>query len=86
MTPRMRRAVRSAGEYQVLDAPSHDEIAVRAFEVFQRRGEQHGRDLDDWLQAERELLIERSGPLEPADPLPEVDEEPASGPLGFVQA
>lgn len=31
------------------------EIAQRAFEVYCARGGQHGRDLDDWLQAEREL-------------------------------
>ncbi len=32
------------------------EIARRAFEVFCARGGQHGRALDDWLQAERELM------------------------------
>ena len=31
-------------------------IACRAYELFLARGAQHGRDLDDWLQAERELL------------------------------
>ena len=30
-------------------------IARRAYELYQRRGGAHGRDLDDWLQAEREL-------------------------------
>jgi hypothetical protein len=30
-------------------------IAVRAHEAFCVRGCQHGSDLDDWLQAEREL-------------------------------
>jgi len=34
---------------------SSAEIARRAFEVYCARGGQHGRDLDDWLQAEREL-------------------------------
>ena len=34
------------------------EIARRAFEVYCARGGQHGRDLDDWLQAERELRLE----------------------------
>lgn len=33
----------------------HDEIARRAYDLFERRGRQHGRDLEDWLQAEREL-------------------------------
>ena len=31
------------------------EIAQRAFEIFCDRGFQHGHDLEDWLQAEREL-------------------------------
>jgi Protein of unknown function (DUF2934) len=31
------------------------EIAVRAYELYEQRGREHGRDLDDWLQAEREL-------------------------------
>ena len=35
---------------------SHDQIARRAFELFERRGSSHGHDVDDWLQAERDLL------------------------------
>jgi hypothetical protein len=35
--------------------PITEAIARRAFELFLARGGQHGRDLDDWLQAEREL-------------------------------
>jgi hypothetical protein len=31
------------------------DIARRAFELFCERGSQHGHDIDDWLQAEREL-------------------------------
>jgi len=36
--------------------PITEAIACRAYELFLARGAQHGRDLDDWLQAERELL------------------------------
>jgi DUF2934 family protein len=36
--------------------PQHEEIALRAYEFFLQRGCTHGRDLEDWLQAERELL------------------------------
>jgi hypothetical protein len=32
-----------------------DEIRRRAYEIYLERGEQPGRDLDDWVQAEREL-------------------------------
>jgi hypothetical protein len=37
------------------------EIAARAFEIYQRRlsSNQHGSSHDDWLQAERELWQER---------------------------
>jgi hypothetical protein len=36
-------------------APSHDEIAARAYELFLLRGGVHGHDLEDWARAEREL-------------------------------
>jgi hypothetical protein len=32
-----------------------DAIARRAFEFYRARGGGHGQDVDDWLQAEREL-------------------------------
>jgi hypothetical protein len=32
-----------------------EEIRRRAYEIYRERGEQPGRELDDWLQAEREL-------------------------------
>jgi hypothetical protein len=32
-----------------------EEIRRRAFEIYLERGEQPGCDLNDWLQAEREL-------------------------------
>ena len=31
-------------------------IAQRAFEIFEARGGEHGQDMSDWLQAEREVL------------------------------
>jgi len=34
----------------------NEAIARRAYELFEHRGRQPGRDLDDWLQAESELL------------------------------
>ncbi len=32
-----------------------DQIAERAYQLFEARGGQHGQDVDDWLTAEREL-------------------------------
>ncbi len=31
------------------------DIARRAYELYEKGGREHGHDLDDWLQAEREL-------------------------------
>lgn len=39
----------------VAQRPAHDQIAVRAYELFCARGYQHGHDVEDWLIAEREL-------------------------------
>jgi hypothetical protein len=39
--------------------PSHDEIALRAWSIYQRRGRTHGQAMSDWLQAKTELLLER---------------------------
>lgn len=36
-------------------APTHDEIARRAYELWLQRGAPHGTHLEDWLSAEREL-------------------------------
>jgi hypothetical protein len=37
------------------NGPTPAEIRQRAFEIHMERGGIHGCDLDDWLQAEREL-------------------------------
>ena len=42
-----------------------DRVAKRAHEIYEARGGQHGRDLDDWLQAEREIDAEAEPPIEP---------------------
>jgi hypothetical protein len=34
-------------------------IARRAHERYERRGGEHGRDQEDWLEAERELIAAR---------------------------
>jgi hypothetical protein len=35
--------------------PTEEEIRRRAYEIHCERGYAHGQDLEDWLQAEREL-------------------------------
>jgi hypothetical protein len=46
------RAARSGnGEWM----PPWDEVARRAYELYQRRGGTPGRDVEDWLEAERQV-------------------------------
>jgi hypothetical protein len=44
--------------------PSHDDIAKRAQDIAKRRGGARGSEVDDFLQAERELRTERGLPVE----------------------
>jgi hypothetical protein len=46
----------NGGDDQVF---SSDEVAERAYQIFEREGRMNGRDMDHWLQAERELRTER---------------------------
>jgi hypothetical protein len=34
-----------------------DRVARRAYDSFEERGREHGRDLEDWLGAEREIML-----------------------------
>ena len=43
------------GAAPVGSAVRDEEIRLRAYEIYLERGEQPGRELDDWLQAEGEL-------------------------------
>jgi len=47
--PATDKAVRTASR------PTEDQIALPAHQIFLERGATPGSDLDDWLQAEREL-------------------------------
>lgn len=66
------------------DRPLSEQIAERAYDLYQKRGEQHGNDLHDWLEAERIILSERPGPVEsertgPVEPATPLKSKPASG-------
>jgi len=39
---------------------TRDQIERRAYEIYVSRGGVHGRDLEDWLQAEREVTTMRA--------------------------
>ena len=42
------------------DSMREHEIRRRAFEIYLERGSEPGRDLEDWLEAERELTTDQS--------------------------
>jgi hypothetical protein len=49
--------------------PITEAIANRAYELFLARGSEHGHALDDWLQAEQEVLEEIKGRTAAGKPL-----------------
>jgi hypothetical protein len=44
-----------AREFPAENSACDEEIRCRAYEIYLERGQQAGGELDDWLQAEREL-------------------------------
>jgi hypothetical protein len=57
--PAPRRATNASKPKQAAPAtPAHEQIALRAYEIWFRNGCQDGRDVEDWLEAEAELHAE----------------------------
>jgi hypothetical protein len=70
MTVQTLKPRRPVSQAVVADMPSHEEIAARAYALYEARGANDGDDLNDWLEAEHELLQEygdRAGGLSHAD-------------------
>ena len=38
---------------------TEDSIRQRAYELYEERGFEHGHDMDDWLQAEAEVMSKK---------------------------
>ncbi len=58
MARRAAGSGRSSGDLKVVglrEAIGDEDIRKRAYEIYVERGMGHGRDVEDWLQAEREL-------------------------------
>jgi len=63
----MSKAQRKAKMIKPVVAHDHrvitkDEVAQRAYELFLARGRAEGRDVEDWLEAERQLEAESLAP------------------------
>lgn len=71
---------------RALPAPTHEQVAALAHELWQERGCPEGSDVDIWLEAERQLNgapATRPGHVDPipADPAAaDPDEDPALNP------
>jgi hypothetical protein len=39
---------------------TQEQVRRRAFEIYEQRGREDGHELDDWLQAEAEVVSQRS--------------------------
>ena len=58
--PQATSSQSETGEVPAGNAASDEEIRLCAYEIYLERGEYPGLEVDDWLQAEREL---KRGPL-----------------------
>jgi len=47
-------------------APTREEIELCAYQIYVERGGAHGQDVEDWLQAERELVEKYAKPVQKA--------------------
>ncbi len=54
-----RRSKRAADSTMV-EQELREQIAQKAYELYEKRGRTHGCDAEDWLEAER-LVVEQSG-------------------------
>jgi Protein of unknown function (DUF2934) len=48
--------------------PLEEQIRLRAYELYVQRGNESGSELDDWLQAESEILMAREQEVEERGP------------------
>jgi hypothetical protein len=64
-------------EVPVGNSARDEEIRRRAYEIYLERGELQGRELDDWLQAERErgVLWPRAGELGKESATPRIEDD-----------
>lgn len=59
---KMKRHPHLEPEIHLKSRPTEERIRQRAQEIHRLRGGGSGRELDDWLQAERELQAEQEHP------------------------
>jgi outer membrane protein TolC len=61
MKPKTTMPAPSQTIYQTLESIElQEQIRRRAYELYEQRGREDGRDLDDWLQAESEVTQQKA--------------------------
>lgn len=61
MSPKNKRdsskasAAKQREEDLLNERPTHEQISLRAYQIYLERGARAGNELDDWLRAEREF-------------------------------
>ena len=56
MSSPIGRSAPRSGQQIAERHPTHEEIELRAYQIYVERGGAQGNDLEDWLQAELELI------------------------------
>jgi hypothetical protein len=62
----MNKPTEKSQPQTVPSAPIREEIELRAYQIYVERGRAHGQDVEDWLQAERELVEKHGKPVQKA--------------------
>jgi len=62
--------------------PTHDEIAKRAYAIFEKSGRVPGRDLQNWLEAETHLRTAERAPQQAASASGIQGKSSAPAPMG----
>jgi hypothetical protein len=72
-TPQTARPAQTGQTFQAASGTSRvprERVAQRAYEKWLKRGCTHGNDLQDWVEAEQELLAEQGRPATASAPPP----------------
>jgi hypothetical protein len=59
-TPKTSTPIRPSVQTTESGIDLQERIRLRAYQLYKQRGSEHGRDLDDWLQAESEVTQQKA--------------------------
>ena len=62
----MNNPIEKSQPETVSGVPTGEEIELRAYQIYIERGGAHGQDVEDWVQAKRELVEKYGKPVQRA--------------------